>query len=270
MIKTKIFAHRGASVKFAENTMPAFEEAIRAGADGIELDIQKTKDNQIIVTHDENLKRVTLQNKKIVETDYSEIKQLNAAAFRQLPTNTVANTTNQSTHSEAATYIPLLSEVLDLLKPTNLLLNIELKNAEVIYPELEEDTLSMIRQFNMEERIVFSSFNHYSIVKLRKLKTTAELAFLYMEGLYKPWKYAKKAKVFGLHPYYPNLIIPDYMDHARKNNVRVRPWTVDDTAMMQKLIYLGVDGLITNDPAKALHVKTEMETKAQQNQQANS
>ncbi len=245
---TKIFAHRGASAHFAENTMPAFEEAIRVHADGIELDIQKTKDRQIVVTHDENLQRVTLQDKKIVETDYSEIKSLNAAAFRQ--------------NGETA-YVPLLEEVLDLLKDSDLLLNIELKNAQVLYPDLEEDALELIRKFDMEERIIFSSFNHYSIMKLKSLGTSAELAFLYMEGLYKPWKYAKKTKVYGLHPFYPNLIIPDYMKHSRKRKVKVRPWTVDDEDMMQKMFAVKVDGLITNDPAKALQVRQQMKEKAE-------
>ena len=74
-MKTKIFAHRGASLLAAENTMPAFQLAMDLKADGLELDIQKTKDNQIIVTHDENLKRVTLQDKKIAETTYPPLRR---------------------------------------------------------------------------------------------------------------------------------------------------------------------------------------------------
>lgn len=61
-----------------------------------------------------------------------------------------------------------------------------------MYPELEEDVLALVREFDLEERIIFSSFNHYSIMKFHLLGTNAELAFLYMEGLFKPWKYAKK------------------------------------------------------------------------------
>ncbi len=244
-MKTKIFAHRGASLIAAENTMPAFEAAIKAGADGIELDIQKTKDNKIVVTHDENLKRVTTMNKAVAELDYEEIKALNAAAFRE---------------NDEATYVPLLAEVLDLVKDTDLLLNIELKNAQVQYPELEEDTLALVKQYGLEERVIYSSFNHYSIMKLLQLGTPSEVAFLYMEGLFEPWKYAHTNHVHGLHPFFPNLMIPNYMNSARELGVKVRPWTVDSPEYMQKLIALGVDGLITNDPAKALEFRNQIQS----------
>jgi len=240
---TKIFAHRGASDAFAENTMPAFEEAIKQGAEGIELDIHKTKDGKIIVTHDENLVRVTGVDQKIAESNYSEIKNLNAAAFRE---------------NDQPTHIPLLEEVLDLIKNTDLELNIELKNAIVIYPELEEDVIALVNKYNLENRVIYSSFNHYSIMKLKSLGTNSELAFLYAEGLYKPWKYAKKNRVFGLHPFYPNLIIPDYMKHARKRKIKVRPWTVDEPEIMQQLLHIDVDALITNVPNVALEIRSQM------------
>ncbi|HZJ68848.1 MAG TPA: glycerophosphodiester phosphodiesterase [Candidatus Eisenbacteria bacterium] len=241
-MKTKIFAHRGASLLAAENTMPAFQLAMDLKADGLELDIQKTKDNQIIVTHDENLKRVTLQDKKIAETTYAEIKTLNAAAFRE---------------NDAETHIPLLEEVLDLIKSTDtdMLLNIELKNAEVLYPDLENDTLALVREYDLEERVIFSSFNHYSIMKLLQLGTKAELAFLYLEGLFEPWKYAKMNRIPSLHPFYPNLMIPDYIKSAHEAGIKIRPWTVDQAELMQKLIAGGVDALITNNPKQAVQIR---------------
>lgn len=243
-MKTKIFAHRGASIIAAENTMPAFEAALKAKADGIELDVQKTKDQKIVVTHDENLRRVTLTDKTVAELDYAEIKKLNAAAFRQ---------------NDEKAYIPLLVEVLDLIKDQDLLLNIELKNAQVQYENLEEDTIALVKEYGMEERVIYSSFNHYSIMKLLQLGVRSEVAFLYMEGLFEPWKYAKNNHVHGLHPYFPNLMIPNYMDEARTANVKVRPWTVDQTEYMQQLITLGVDGLITNDPVKALEIRSQIQ-----------
>ena len=239
-MQTKIFAHRGASKTAAENTMEAFEAAIKQGADGIELDIQKSKDDQILVSHDENLKRVTLVDRAIAETDYAEIKKLNAAAFRP---------------DDQPAYVPLLEEVLDLVKPTNLEINIELKNSLVLYPRLEEDCLALVKKFGMEDRIVFSSFNHYSIMKLLALGTKSEVAFLYLEGLYQPWLYANNNQVQGLHPYYPNLMIPDYIKESHALGVKVRPWTVDDEAMMKKLLALEVDAIITNIPAPALAIR---------------
>ena len=243
---TKIFAHRGASLTFAENTMPAFKAAIELKADGIELDVQKTKDGQIVVTHDENVKRVTGVDQKVVDFNYADLKALNAAAFR---------------NNDEIAYMPLLEEVLDLIQDTDLDLNIELKNGIVMYPEIEEDTLALVQKYNLEERVIFSCFNHYSIMKLMQLGTKSELAFLYAEGLYEPWKYASTNHVQGLHPFYPNLILPEYMENARKEQVKIRPWTVDDPEMMKKMFYIGVDGLITNDPATALAICEQMQIK---------
>ncbi|NLJ70234.1 MAG: glycerophosphodiester phosphodiesterase [Clostridiaceae bacterium] len=242
-MKTKIFAHRGNAILEPENTMDAFQSALDLNVEGLELDIQKTQDGKIIVTHDENLQRVTNVDLEIKDTSYDRIKSLNAASFMNNGRNS---------------YIPLLTEVLDLVKEKDILLNIELKNAQVLYPELEEDVLDLVREFDLEERIIFSSFNHYSIMKFRLLGTTAELAFLYMEGLYKPWKYAKKFRVHGLHPFFPNLIIPNYVKHCHKKKVMVRPWTVDDPQQMGQIITLGVDGLITNDPKTALEIREKI------------
>ena len=213
-------------------------------SEGIEIDIQKTADGQIIVSHDENLQRVTTRDLEIVETSYDQIKSLNAAAYL---------------NDNRTSRIPLLEEVFDLIKDKDLLLNVELKNAQVLYPELEEDVLDLVRKYGLEERIIFSSFNHYSIMKFHLLKTKAELAFLYFEGLFKPWKYAKKNRVEALHPFYPNLVIPDYVKHSRKKKIKVRPWTVDQPEMMQQLIHLQVDGLITNDPQTALDIRNGLQ-----------
>ena len=136
-----------------------------------------------------------------------------------------------------------------------MLLNIELKNAEVLYPDLENDTLALVREYDLEERVIFSSFNHYSIMKLLQLGTKAELAFLYLEGLFEPWKYAKMNRIPSLHPFYPNLMIPDYIKSAHEAGIKIRPWTVDQAELMQKLIAGGVDALITNNPKQAVQIR---------------
>jgi len=85
-----------------------------------------------------------------------------------------------------------------------------------------------------------------------------ELAFLYQEGLYQPWEYAKNNSVGGLHPFFPNLIIPQYVEFAHERDIKVRPWTVDEPEQMAMLIGLGVDGLITNDPVTAVKVRANL------------
>ena len=111
-MKTKIFAHRGNAILEPENTMDAFQSALDLNVEGIELDIHKTQDDKIIVTHDENLQRVTNVDLNIKDVSYDRIKSLNAAAFMNNGRNS---------------YVPLLAEVLDLVKEKDIIINIELK-----------------------------------------------------------------------------------------------------------------------------------------------
>ena len=109
---SKIFAHRGFSSKHPENTMPAFEAAVEAGAHGIEIDVQFTSDGRIVITHDEVLERTTGREGYIFASTYDDLNELNFS--NPFP-------------GYAPTKIPLLSELLEYLKDKDTLLNIELK-----------------------------------------------------------------------------------------------------------------------------------------------
>ena len=108
MVQTAIWAHRGSSTKYIENTMQAFEEAIADQADGIELDVQRTKDGQLVVYHDERLKRLTGVDKFLWQLNWTELQALDL----------------HSLNEEAK--IPLLKDVLELMQDTDLIVNIEL------------------------------------------------------------------------------------------------------------------------------------------------
>lgn len=146
---TKIFAHLGASGQFPENTMLAFEKGIEAGADGIELDVQLTKDGRIVVIHDERLNRTTSLKGFVKDTAYDEVKTANAAAG----------------HDQAYSDIkvPLLEDVLSWAVKKDFLINIELKNSVIRYEGMEEKVLEAVKRFNVEERVILSTFNHDSL-----------------------------------------------------------------------------------------------------------
>ena len=210
---TEIWAHRGASAHRAENTMEAFELAVQQGADGLELDVHLSADGRVIVTHDENTSRVTGQDHLVKTLNWAEIQQLNFAWFR---------------HTGETARAPLLEEVLDLIKRESVKLNIELKNSKERYFGLEEKALACVRQFGLEERIVFSSFNHASLTQLKNLGTTAEIALLYAMPLLRPCHYAKSRGAGALHPYYRNLYLPGYLKSCQRAGLKVRPWTVNE------------------------------------------
>lgn len=239
MMKTKIFGHRGSAGTHPENTMISFKEAARVGADGIELDIQMTKDGVIVVIHDETVKRTTNGKNKGWVKDYTlkQIKKMDVSyKFKD---------------KYGFCEIPTLEEVFDWAKSNQLLINVEFKTGLVSYKDIEEKTLKMISDYGLENRIVISSFNHYSLVKCRRISSTIDLAILYMEGLYEPWDYAKRLKTNGIHPYH-QTISKEIVEESKLNGIAVRPFTINDEKKMKQFIEFGCSAIITDYPKKAL------------------
>lgn len=239
--RTRIFAHRGAAGDAPENTMAAFRLALEQGADGIELDIQMSKDGELIVIHDETLDRTTDGSGLVVSRTAEELRALDAAKL--MP-------------AYRGERLPLLREVLDFLQPTGLELNIELKNGIVLYGGMEEKAVALVHEYGMADRVIFSSFNHYSLVKLADLAPEIERAILYTAGLYEPWNYALLIGASALHPYFYS-VYPEIVQGAHAAGVKVRPYTVDDEATMRRMLACGVDGIITNYPARLKAVMEE-------------
>lgn len=236
---TLIYAHRGFSATYPENTMVAFQKAAENGADGIELDVQFTKDGEIVVIHDPKVDRTT--NGKGYVKDYllKDIRRLNA--------------NNQNKNINTAT-IPTLDEVLQWLLTTDLFCNIELKNALILYEGLEEEVIRLIYQYDLGERVIISSFNHYSLVDSFRLAPCIETAPLYRDGLFMPWVYASAIQSKGIHPSYQvanNEIIKQSLYHG----IKVRPFTINDEKEMKRLFEVGCTAIITDEPAKAAQLR---------------
>lgn len=229
---TKVIAHRGASAEAPENTLAAFQLAIEQGADGIELDVHMTKDGELVVIHDETLERTTTGKGCIVAHTYQQISSYDAGSW--------------FSDRHAKERVPRLVDVLELLKGKNLLLNIELKTGYVQYPGIEEKLIELLAEYNSQDVIV-SSFNHYSLRSLKKIAPHIPIGLLYMEGLVEPWLYAQRLGAHSLHPLYLN-IMPELVIGCKQADIKLFPWTVDDTGVMQQIHNAGVDGIITNKP----------------------
>lgn len=234
---TQIFAHRGYAAIFSENTMTAFKEAEKAGADGIELDVQMTKDKELVVIHDEKLNRTTNGYGFVNDCSFKEIRKLNA--------------NKSKSHKEP---IPALTEVLEWLQENNLICNIELKNGYFPYEGMEEKVIQLVRSYGLEKRIIFSSFNHYSIVYCYRIAPEIEIAPLYSGRIYMPWVYAKSIRAQGIHPNYKGLS-DDIISKSIENGIAVRPYTINKEEDIKRLLTLKCSAIITDDPAKALKLK---------------
>jgi glycerophosphoryl diester phosphodiesterase len=237
---TEVIAHRGYSAKFPENTMKAFIEAENANADGIELDVQLSKDGEVVVIHDEKLNRTTNGRGYVKDFTLEELKKLDAGIL--FPELTEKQT------------IPTLKEVLAWLNTNSLTCNIELKNGVFRYEGMEEKVIQLVREYHLSERIVLSSFNHYSIVYCYRHAPEIEIAPLLSEGLYMPWVYAASIQAKGYHPHYlaaPNEVITPSLE----SRIAVRPYTVNKEEEMERLFEIGCSAFITDYPTKAIELR---------------
>lgn len=169
MKQSKVFAHRGASQYAPENTLEAFRLAMEQGAEGIELDVHLSADGELVVIHDETLERTTNGTGLVKEHTLAQLQALRAD--------------NHMEEFEAA-HIPTLRQVLELVRPGDMQVNIELKTGILWYEGIEEKTLELVKELGMQDRVVYSSFNHYSIEEVRRLDPTAETAYLFSDVIF--------------------------------------------------------------------------------------
>lgn len=246
---TKIWAHRGSSHQYIENTLEAFKQAIRDEADGIELDVQRTKDGKLVVIHDENLKRLTGETGFVWEKTWEDIQKLT------LIPNKIVSASKQPLD----TAIPSLESVLELLLDTDLILNIELKNSIHFYKGMEEEVWKCLKKYELEEQVLFSSFNHQSMHLLSSLAGAERCAILTSDIQYEPWYYAETVGVKAIHPALNSLQQKDLVKKCHAEGLKVNVWTADEEAHIYAGLLLGVDAIITNVPEKAIALRKQIQ-----------
>ena len=235
--KTSIFAHRGASISAPENTAAAFERAVTSGADGVEFDVQRTLDGEIVVIHDESLERTTGHTAQVGDISLNALRKLDAGGwfapeFRGQP-------------------VPTLAEVLEMFRPTGMSINIELKTNRRPYPGLVGEVLGLVRQSGLAERVILSSFNHANLAEARTLAPEVACAAIVETQLLQPWDYVTRHGFQALHPGHHG-VTGELVAECHARGVAVRPWTVDGQMEALALMELGVDGIITNCPGELL------------------
>ena len=197
---TKVWAHRGASGYRPENTMEAFELAIKQGADGIELDVHTSAE----------------------------------------PTGIYR--------------VPTLAEVLDLMRTTDMMVNIELKNSICFYPGMEEKILKLVKEMKMEEQLIYSSFNHYSLLQLKQLDNHVQTGILFSDGWVNPAMYAKNLGINAVHPAVYHLKYPQFMEEVKRAGLKMHVWTANKPEHIQLVKDAGAEAVITNYPDRALEI----------------
>jgi len=218
--------HRGARAYAPENTLTSFKKAIELGADAIELDVRRTKDNQIVVIHDADVKRTTNGKGLVKDLTLQQIKQLSTEKSQKIPT---------------------LEEVLDFIKSTKVKVIIELKETE-----FEEKVLSTIKSLRMDKQVIISSFLEEAILKVRELDPEVETGLIYAKHS-NPIKAALALKANYLIALY-RFVHTANVEKAHQNGLKVIVWTINCPEEAATFAKKGVDGIASDKPDILLKV----------------
>jgi glycerophosphoryl diester phosphodiesterase len=230
--KPILVGHRGAGALAPENTLAAFRVAADLGIDGVEFDVQLTKDGHPIVFHDDDVQRLTDGAGQVADLTLNELKFLDAGA-RFAP-------------GFRGEHIPSLRDALDFLRGTDLLLFVELK-APWRYPGIEDAVVSLIREFGLVERVLVSTFHHPALHALHRLAPEIALAELWFDRLPRDDEIT-----FNIIDALLSLCTPDQIARLHRRGVTVTAWTVNDLDTARDLMDAGIDGLTTDYPERLL------------------
>lgn len=237
-----VIAHRGASAHAPENTIAAFQLAVKQGADAIELDVKLSSDGHVVVIHDLTVDRTTPGS--------GRVRDMTLAALRAL---------DAGSHFDVAyrgERIPTLEEVFEILGPQTYI-NIEITNYATPLDDLPQTVVELVKRYHIEGKVLFSSFNPIALRRAHALLPEVPVGLLAFSG----WKGAWARGWLGewLVPY--ESIHPDRGDVStdlvlrthRKAN-RIYPYTVNAEEEMNRLFKLSVDGIFTDDPSLARQI----------------
>lgn len=231
----KIYAHRGSSGTHPENTVAAFKEAASLQIHGVEFDVHMTKDEELVVIHDESINRTSNGQGFVKDMTLMELKEYDFGEW--------------FTADFKGEKIPTLREVLYIFKDTHHHINIELKSDVFPYEGMEQKVIHMLEEYRLEDRVVISSFNHEMVQQVKKLAPHIETAILFMEVMIAPHKYAEVVGADALHAFFPTVLRPMGKE-AVASGKQVRVFTVNDEQHADVLKEIGVHGIFTDFPEK--------------------
>ena len=237
-----IIGHRGASAVAPENTLAAFRKAIAVGADGIEFDVRLTRDGVPVVIHDSTLRRTGGVNKRVADLSWQELSQVDVGSwFRP--------------GSFAGETVPSLRELFELFQTNSASLYLEMKcDSPAEHRPLAEACCRLIDEFSFKERVVVECFQLPALNVLQEIDSDIKTAALF-DRAFTDQRIITRATEIGaiavaLHH---RLARKSLVEKSKQAGFHVAVWTVDDPAWVQHARELGIDALITNDPARMLN-----------------
>ncbi len=226
-------AHRGFSGKYPENTILSFQKALELGVDAIELDVQLSRDGEVVIFHDEDLLRTTGEQGLLQDYTLHELHKLDASVAFQ--------------GEFGINRIPTLVEYLELTSNEDILTFLELKNAVICYSHLEEKVADCLYRYGQQMKVILFSANHLSVKLFGDLAPDVRLLFSFDNWIFNYGAYCRSHRITACMPYY-RALTSEVITEIKNHGVSVYTWTVDEPGEMRELIRLGVDGILTNWP----------------------
>ncbi|GGM22301.1 glycerophosphoryl diester phosphodiesterase [Paraliobacillus quinghaiensis] len=239
-MKTIIYAHRGASKLAPENTMPAFELAYEQGADGIETDVQLTKDHIPVLIHDENVRRTTNGTGFVQDYTFKELQKLDAGFW--------------FSRNFVNTPIISLEHFLRWTQEKNLKINLELKTDIIHYKDIELIVYDLLKKYGKLNQTVVSSFNPHTILQLRKIDSNIKTAFLTSQKTVDLFTYTKKFGASGIHIKY-RLLTKVFLEKAMANDLFIGCYTINRISQMMRCYKMGCHAIFTDLPNVAIETR---------------
>jgi glycerophosphoryl diester phosphodiesterase len=230
---TLVWGHRGACAYAPMNTLPSFELAVEQGADGVELDVHRTKDGHIVVVHDFTVDATTDGEGSIKDMTLNEIKELDAG--------------NWFDEKFAGTKIPTLNEVFEAIGQ-KLYINIEIKSHDIVSDGIEQAVAECIQRHNLQEQILVSSFNPLTLRRFREQLPEIPIGYAYATGYMRQLQsLLGNLKYEARHPNHES-VDAESLEMAKNRDYVTATWTVNDPRRAKELVALGVEGIITDNP----------------------
>ncbi len=243
---TTVFAHRGAAAERPENTLPSFRRALELGADALETDLHLTADGEIVAAHDVDGTRMTGVARALRSTTLAEIQSWDAG-------HGFVDARGSRPFQGQGYRIPSLHELLTELPAVRL--NTDLKTEE---PALVERFIAVVREHAAEERVIAASFFRSTLVQLRRHGWRGECSLSQTEFL-GSWlipNWLQRNSAPGTHAQIPTragplrFATPRTLEKLRLLGLQIDYWTINDPDEARRLVALGADGIMTDDPAR--------------------
>ncbi len=218
----RLIGHRGAAALAPENTMPSFVKAYECGATAIEFDVRLTKDGVPVILHDEDLKRVAGVEARVADLSLEELRKFKV--FGEAP-------------------VPTLEEVLSFASG-KLAVDVELK-----VEGAERKVVSLLEKYGLKERALITSFLPQALSRIKSVEPGLRVGLLVDEWSDDHFETAREVGACALLPRYTN-VTPDVVEKVKEEGYALIVWTVNEPSEAARLLEMGVDGIITDDPCK--------------------